>query len=541
MSSSRVEALFPAVPSRWWFLVALSVWVAQAACATSPDSEPETVASTSAAITGGTILFVGNSFTHGNEAPVYPYNNAAVTDLNGSDQGGIPGIFKKLTTQAGLSFTVSLETASGQTLRWHHTNRASLIGRPGWDTVVFQEQSILPLPTSRGGAPTQFMEGARDLRSLVLANNPGANLFLYETWASPTTVGTQGYPAGTPGLHTMQNELRDSYFKAQRELGYTGVARVGEGFMRAVDQGLAAPNPAAGVPPGMFSLWSSDHRHSSKYGSYLSAAVLFARITGNDPRTLATSAGSAAAELGISPSDAANLHRIAHEITALPAPNVPKPTRLRVTGASYTGAVTAGTPANITGAAQLASLTTSEGTFSNLVGATASGVNSTNAPSSRGTTPASSNVAATGLSIHDGANNVGTGHFQFGTAFTAKTRFFIIDSTPTSAGIGDDTTITLVNASNQPVGADTLALVPDDFTVSAAATSSTALATVNYTSGVQSLTGTPPGSVQSKLGGVSFSLADLGVTDLASVSGATGLRISSATLDPNVVGLYSVP
>ncbi|WP_244224476.1 hypothetical protein [Corallococcus sicarius] len=55
------------------------------------------------------------------------------------------------------------------------------------------------------------------------------------------------------------------------------------------------------------------------------------------------------------------------------------------------------------------------------------------------------------------------------------------------------------------------------------------------------ITGTPTGSAKSKLGGVSFSLADLGVTEVASVSSATGLRISSSTLDPNVVGLYTVP
>ncbi|WP_245814162.1 hypothetical protein [Cystobacter ferrugineus] len=56
-----------------------------------------------------------------------------------------------------------------------------------------------------------------------------------------------------------------------------------------------------------------------------------------------------------------------------------------------------------------------------------------------------------------------------------------------------------------------------------------------------SLTGTPPGTVQSKLEEVTFSLADLGVTNPTSVSAATGLRLVSATLDPSVVGLYTVP
>ncbi|MCP3097930.1 cell division protein FtsK [Myxococcus sp. K15C18031901] len=527
-------------------LMAFWVFVVGVGCAAIPAFEPEEdgegAEGASVAVTGGSILFVGNSFTHGNEEPAYSYNKAAVTDTNGTGMGGIPGIFKKLTVQAGLSFDVSVEAASGQSLAWHAANRAAIIGQAKWNTVVFQEQSLMPLPVARGGSPTGFMDAARSLRALVLAKNPAANLFLYETWASPASVGTQGYPSGVAGLQAMQVDLRDAYFKASRELGFAGVARVGEGFLRAVDQGLADPNPADGITPGMFDLWSAqDSRHSSRYGSYLSATVLFARLTQVDPRTLATGAGSAAAELGISATDAVNLHRIAFEVTALAEPPAAVPTRQPVTGATFTGAVTAGTPVRLTGLASLASLTTAEGTFTQLVGATASGITGTNLPSSVGTVPAHANGAATGLGAHDGANNMGTGTFQFGTSFSAKTRFFIVDSTTTATTTGDDVTVTLVDAANQPVGTYSLSLLASDFTPSAAGSASTALATLSYTSGVASLTGNPPGTVPSKLAAVSFSLADLGVSDAASVSGARGLRLSSATLDPNVVGLYVVP
>jgi hypothetical protein len=70
---------------------------------------------------------------------------------------------------------------------------------------------------------------------------------------------------------------------------------------------------------------------------------------------------------------------------------------------------------------------------------------------------------------------------------------------------------------------------------------SNALATINYTSGVSSVTGSPAGTIQSKLGAVTFSLADLGVASPTNVSTATGIRLVSSTLDPNVVGLYTVP
>lgn len=270
--------------------------------------------------------------------------------------------------------------------------------------------------------------------------------------------------------------------------------------------------------------------------------MIFAKVTGADPRTLSTGTGSAAAALGISAADASNLHRIAYEIAALadPAP-APATVPLPATRASFTGSVATGTPPNLTGVAKLGSLTTTEGTFTNLTGATANGITGTNTPNSRGSTPASANAAASGLTISDGANNVGSGNFQFGTAFTAKTRFFIVESALASGTMGDDTVVTLINSSNAQVGSFSLSLLASQFTASAANNTSNALATINYTGGVASVTGSPAGTVQSKLGAVTFSLADLGVTDVASVSTATGIRLVSSTLDPNVVGLYTVP
>ncbi|ATB43599.1 cell division protein FtsK [Cystobacter fuscus] len=521
-------------------LAAMSLLAASVGCAGAPEWEQDEVMGTQEAAAGaqGSILFVGNSFTHGHEEPVYSYNKGAITDANNSGQGGVPGIFKKLTVQAGLAYDVTLETVSGETLSGHYATKAAIIGR-AWDTVVLQENSTRPLPTARGGNPTDFFTGANNLRNLVLTANPAARVFLYETWASPASVSAQGYTSGTAGLQAMQSDLRTAYFKAYDDFDFTGVARVGDGFLRAVEQGLA--DPSNGTSAGTFKLWStSDNRHASKYGSYLSAAVLYAKITGADPRNLSVGAGSAAAELGIGATDASNLNRIAYESATLPDPSgvsIPLP----ATRASFTGSVTTGTPANLTGNAQLSSLTTSEGTFTNLLGATASGITGTNTPNSRGSTPTNANTAASGLTVNDGANNLGTGNFQFGTAFTAKTRFFIVETALTSGTMGDDTVVTLIDASNNRVGSFSLSLLASQFTASAAGNTSNALATINYTGGVASVTGSPPGSVQSKLGAVTFSLADLGVTNPTSVSTATGLRLVSSTLDPSVVGLYTVP
>jgi len=216
---------------------------------------------------------------------------------------------------------------------------------------------------------------------------------------------------------------------------------------------------------------------------------------------------------------------------------------LAVTDATYTGSVSAGTPEAITGNATLASLTTSEGNFSILTGATANSVVTTNLVSSIGTAPANANAAVTGLSANDGVNNLQSGNFQFGLGtggFTANTRFFIIESTPQSSNAGDPTEVRLLDAANNVVGSFVLSLTAANFTTTLPNTTNTSLATVTYTAG--------QGTLTQKLGGVTFSLADLGIANAATVATATGIRLVSpgavggaAILDPNIVGLYSVP
>lgn len=119
------------------------------------------------------VLFVGNSFTFGRVDPVMSYNAANVNDLTrpqpltptspfnittGSNLyephpwGGVAGIFKQFTVQAGLDYNVSLSARNAASLRGHmlNTNPAGWdlrgnIGSQSWDKVVLQEQSDEPL------------------------------------------------------------------------------------------------------------------------------------------------------------------------------------------------------------------------------------------------------------------------------------------------------------------------------------------------------------------------------------------------------------
>ncbi|MBI3349530.1 MAG: hypothetical protein HY020_20260 [Burkholderiales bacterium] len=128
------------------------------------------------------ILFVGNSYTFGRVDPVLTYNAAAVHDMTagfnalnptgtnsypagtpgfGSFEphpwGGVPGIFKKMTDQAGLNYDVSLSTRNAASLRGQFLDTANSdwklrenVASQTWDTVVLQEQSDAALPAGKG-------------------------------------------------------------------------------------------------------------------------------------------------------------------------------------------------------------------------------------------------------------------------------------------------------------------------------------------------------------------------------------------------------
>ena len=372
------------------------------------------------------ILFVGNSYTFGRVDPVMSYNAANVDDLtrprpdlpdpNFTDTagtrawephpwGGVPGIFKQLTVQAGLDYDVSLSTRNAATLRGHFLNTANAdwdlrgnIAKKKWDLVLIQEQSDAALPAGRGananipqfaayadkiekfihvGAAETYTERAMytaiygSVANCVAAGNtqalcnnnttrtipanPNASaltkVWLTQTWARPdmvfphlATVADANYPTvpdGRPivdtsnpafpngfpdtlyyekeGLAAMTADLRATFAaRHQANPNFAGVIPVGDAFQRAVDSGVAKSDGfytaegvyAPEVPQDKLNLWWIDYLHASKYGSYLSALVIFGSLTGINPASFGASE-QAAADLGISPADAVKLQQVA--------------------------------------------------------------------------------------------------------------------------------------------------------------------------------------------------------------------------------------
>lgn len=287
------------------------------------------------------ILFVGNSFFHGARLPVLTYNSAAITDENygqpaGSPRaegdgpgpwGGIPAIFKKLTDEAKLNYEVHLEAMSGQTLKFHYDNALNVIDQARWQAVVLQEYSTGPLPDRRNGHRAEFYDYATRLEQTVHRANPAARLYLYETWARADLTYPPDKPYSGQPLDSMAADLHAGYYGLARVNGrFAGVAPAGDAWLRAIQTGVAMPDPYAPAP-GRLDLWTDDHYHPSPWGAYLNACVLLATITGRDPRKLGPHEQAAAA-LGLSPADATALQRVAYEQVraAPPAQRVPRRT-----------------------------------------------------------------------------------------------------------------------------------------------------------------------------------------------------------------------
>ena len=236
------------------------------------------------------MLFVGNSYTFARVAPALQYNSANVKDLTAAfnaidptgtnsfpvgsgipptpcadnttgcfephNWGGVPGIFKRLTDQAGLNYDVSLSTRNAATLRGQFLNTAnanwdmrSNIASQKWDVVVLQAQSDEPLPanSAKNGNPVSFSTyldlieqyvhvgagstttesaifgslanctaattanppgpglsaGSCGMTRVIPANanaNPGAAVYLFQGWARPDMVAA--HKCTTPDITT---------------------------------------------------------------------------------------------------------------------------------------------------------------------------------------------------------------------------------------------------------------------------------------------------------------------------------------------------
>jgi hypothetical protein len=203
------------------------------------------------------VLFVGNSFTFQNSTP------AMVHALAAGDDGARP------------VFAVQY-VAPGWRLRRAARDRSLTAGLLAlhWDAVVLQEASWIP-SLSPDARARELIPFARDLDSRIAA--AGSRTVLFMTWGyrdgDRATVADDTY-------EDMQGRLATAYSELGTKLSAT-VAPVGLAWAEALRR-----EPT-------LRLWAGDGRHPSRLGSYLAACVLYATVTGRDPRRSDYTAGLA--------------------------------------------------------------------------------------------------------------------------------------------------------------------------------------------------------------------------------------------------------
>lgn len=180
------------------------------------------------------ILFIGNSFTHRND---------------------LPSQLARLGETAKINVEHHLLSINGASLRnhWNKGDAQKLIATGGWDYVVLQEQSTLPVKNA-----VRMAENVRLFDAVV--KQAGAKVVLYLTWSR------RHEPANQAAITT-------AYRSIGKEIGAT-VVPVG-----VVWQQFARKHPSP-------DLWDKDNSHPSPAGTYLAACV-FAKtllgVTTSDP------------------------------------------------------------------------------------------------------------------------------------------------------------------------------------------------------------------------------------------------------------------
>ena len=160
--------------------------------------------------------------------------------------------------------------------------------------------------------PAKLIATSKQMADILRAHNPKVDLYLLATWSRADEIyPAKGAWAGQP-IDAMAHDVRLAYDKAAGGAVVKSVIPVGEAWTRAIQSGVADPNPYDGIEAGKLNLWTYDNYHASTHGYYLEALVVFGSLTGRDPRSLGQNECSAF-ELGISRADAKSLQQVAFD------------------------------------------------------------------------------------------------------------------------------------------------------------------------------------------------------------------------------------
>src|SRR5215813_12439344 len=220
--TNRPQILWPTFP-----IVLVLVCLAGCGGGGIGSSQSETILCSEAHKPGFTcsVLFVGDSFTHGRYLPVRSYNAETrdepwepphVIDENFGQTGdraerepgpwgGIPGIFSELAQEMRLNYKVHIEAISATSLKRNYEAASDVIAQAGWQAVVLQELNFKPLPSrltmSPESDPPHFWESVQIIEEAVHAVAPAAKIYLSETWPSGDLAARLAGDTTQPDFH----------------------------------------------------------------------------------------------------------------------------------------------------------------------------------------------------------------------------------------------------------------------------------------------------------------------------------------------------
>jgi hypothetical protein len=182
------------------------------------------------------LLFIGNSFTQRND---------------------LPGMLAQLAAASNPPVEIVSERVlvNGASLRlhWNAGDALALIQPGGWDAVVLQEQSTLPIKNRK-----RYHENVRLFDAAIRA--AGSRTLLYHTWTRRQAPETQ-------------DDLDAAVAEIATELE-AQVVPVGRAWRQVLENG-AGPE-----------LYDKDGSHPSPAGTYLAACVFYANLFNRSPEGL---------------------------------------------------------------------------------------------------------------------------------------------------------------------------------------------------------------------------------------------------------------
>lgn len=212
------------------------------------------------------ILFIGNSFTYGNN---------------------MPQMVKAFADSAKLPVIIGMHAPGGvsvgdinQGTMAHMNNPAlyQIIRSRKWDFAVIQDnQGRFVRDSAQFPGSSLVVEGHIKLMDSIRANNSCAKVILFGGWA----FKNGSPPFGNTGIEMIQRILTN--YCVLNDTMKEVVSPIGEAWIKAVKR-LPSVN-----------LWDVDDAHPSYAGSYLTASTIFSTIFNLSAKTLSYTGGLAPA------------------------------------------------------------------------------------------------------------------------------------------------------------------------------------------------------------------------------------------------------